>query len=134
MASSDGQPAARPGDESAAENESLKGVDSAARTQLPVFLRKTFTMIDTCPDDVGGWGRDGTTFVIKNPEVFASKVIPSFFRHNNFSSFVRQLNFYGFRKIKTDAVLNTPQESKYVPPPGDRAARRAEKRGATGGR
>eukprot|EP00968_Pinguiococcus_pyrenoidosus_P029438 scaffold8567_cov277-Pinguiococcus_pyrenoidosus.AAC.3 len=27
-------------------------VDSALRSQLPVFLRKTYTMIDTCPAEV----------------------------------------------------------------------------------
>uniref|UniRef100_A0A7R9U1Y2 HSF-type DNA-binding domain-containing protein n=1 Tax=Pinguiococcus pyrenoidosus TaxID=172671 RepID=A0A7R9U1Y2_9STRA len=76
----------------------------------PVFLRKTFKMIDECPADIGGWSREGTTFLVKDPEVFAAKIIPQFFRHSNFSSFVRQLNFYGFRKIKSDALLNTPQE------------------------
>lgn len=81
--------------------------------EQPVFLRKTFKMIDQCPAEIGGWSRDGTTFLVKDPDVFAAKIIPQFFRHNNFSSFVRQLNFYGFRKIKSDALLNTPQENRW---------------------
>lgn len=45
-------------------------------------------------------------FVIKDPDLFASQVIPQYFDHNKFSSFARQLNFYGFRKIQAKPIRN----------------------------
>lgn len=74
-------------------------------------------MIDTCDPSIAEWSDHGDTFVVKDTEKFAAKVIPEFFKHNNFSSFVRQLNFYGFRKIKSDPLrlkdAEDCEESKY---------------------
>jgi len=74
------------------------------KDEVPVFLKKTYHMIDTCDPTIATWSSDGRTFVVKDIDIFAAEIIPQFFKHNNFSSFVRQLNFYGFRKIKNDTV------------------------------
>jgi len=74
------------------------------KQQVPIFLRKTFDMINSCSNDLTCWSDDGLSFVVKDPEELAETIIPQYFKHNNFSSFVRQLNFYGFRKIKVDPL------------------------------
>lgn len=70
------------------------------------YILSSFSLLVTFRSD------DGLTFIIKDPDTFASDVIPQFFKHNNFSSFVRQLNFYGFRKIKSDSVRITDEDDE----------------------
>jgi heat shock transcription factor, other eukaryote len=44
------------------------------------------------------WSDDGNSFVVEDEDEFAKKLIPELFKHNNYASFVRQLNMYGFHK------------------------------------
>ena len=67
-------------------------------------------MIDTCDPTIAGWSTDGASFLVRDTDRFAKTVIPQFFKHNKWSSFVRQLNFYGFKKVKGEAVTVAQEE------------------------
>ncbi|EYU30742.1 hypothetical protein ABFS82_08G204100 [Erythranthe guttata] len=67
------------------------------------FLVKTYEMVDDPKtSSVVSWSPTGLSFVVWNPPDFARDLLPNYFKHNNFSSFIRQLNTYGFRKIDPD--------------------------------
>ncbi|KAJ2068868.1 Heat shock transcription factor [Coemansia sp. S155-1] len=69
---------------------------------MPVtpFLNKLRSMVDDrSSDDLIRWSEDGLSFVVLRHEEFAKEVLPRFFKHANFSSFVRQLNMYDFHKV-----------------------------------
>ncbi|GKV11603.1 hypothetical protein SLEP1_g22847 [Rubroshorea leprosula] len=53
-------------------------------------------------DDLISWNDDGSTFIVWRPAEFVRDLLPKYFKHNNFSSFVRQLNTNGFRKVVLD--------------------------------
>ncbi|XP_047307860.1 heat stress transcription factor A-5 [Impatiens glandulifera] len=64
------------------------------------FLQKTYEMVDdSSTDQIVSWSSTKNSFVVWNPPEFARLLLPMYFKHNNFSSFIRQLNTYGFRKI-----------------------------------
>ncbi|KAK2642279.1 hypothetical protein Ddye_024042 [Dipteronia dyeriana] len=64
------------------------------------FLLKTYDMVDdSTTDEIVSWSSNRNSFVVWNPPEFARVLLPTYFKHNNFSSFIRQLNTYGFRKI-----------------------------------
>lgn len=69
----------------------------------PPFLKKTFEMVDDPEtDSIISWSSTNTSFVVWDPHEFSRDLLPKHFKHNNFSSFVRQLNTYRFRKIDSD--------------------------------
>ncbi|XP_058779207.1 heat stress transcription factor B-2b-like [Vicia villosa] len=90
------------GESTAAVTITTPAMDSQRSIPTP-FLTKTYNLVeDKSIDDVISWNEDGSTFIVWNPTVFASNLLPKYFKHNNFSSFVRQLNTYGFRKVVPD--------------------------------
>ncbi|RPD73133.1 hypothetical protein L226DRAFT_465877 [Lentinus tigrinus ALCF2SS1-7] len=64
------------------------------------FVTKLYQMInDPKSSQFINWTELGTSFVVSNVGEFSRTILGSHFKHNNFSSFVRQLNMYGFHKI-----------------------------------
>ncbi|CAG8558903.1 17942_t:CDS:2 [Funneliformis caledonium] len=76
---------------------------------VSVFVAKLYQLLD-CDDykEYLTWNDTGDVFVICNMDEFAQNVLPKYFKHCKFTSFVRQLNIYGFYRV-SDA-----RKSKHV--------------------
>ncbi|GMF01729.1 unnamed protein product [[Candida] boidinii] len=67
----------------------------------PAFIMKLWSMVN----DHGNakyisWLPSGDVFQVNDRESFMKFVLPKYFKHNNFASFVRQLNMYGWHKVQ----------------------------------
>lgn len=45
------------------------------------------------------WNNEGDAFIVKEIESFATEVLPKYFKHNNFQSFVRQVKHFFYKLI-----------------------------------
>ncbi|OIW18724.1 hypothetical protein TanjilG_13476 [Lupinus angustifolius] len=69
----------------------------------PPFLKKTFEMVeDPETDTIVGWSENRDSFIVFDSHHFSKLLLPKYFKHSNFSSFIRQLNTYGFRKVDSE--------------------------------
>jgi len=82
--------------------------EPAERKGVSGFISKIYKMVsDPATQDIVSWNDRGDGFVVRNEFVFASQIMRTYFRHQNFSSFVRQLNFYGFHKRSSPSSLTS---------------------------
>jgi len=67
------------------------------------FLKNTYEILNNQSlNSIIRWTEDGGSFVITDIYNFTNSVLPKYFKHKNLSSFIRQLNMYGFSKEKED--------------------------------
>ena len=73
------------------------------------FLEKLYHILkNKANENLIHWNEDGTIIIITDPFKFSNKILPKNFKHDNYSSFNRQLNLYGFYKINN--IKNSKSE------------------------
>jgi len=81
---------------------------------VSVFVAKLYQLLDGDEyKEYLTWNDSGDVFVICNMDEFAANVLPKFFKHCKFTSFVRQLNIYGFYRV-SDARKSKHVRSKHA--------------------
>ncbi|KAH3757452.1 heat shock transcription factor A4a [Pelomyxa schiedti] len=77
---------------------------NAAQDGIAPFVCKLYELVnDASTQHLISWSEEHNrqAFIVWDPVEFATGVLPKFFKHSNFCSFVRQLNIYGFHKVES---------------------------------
>jgi len=90
-----------------------KCTNGRSRKPKNPFILNTYKMLQQSNKAIVDWSADGMSLVIKDNNRL-SEELSKFSSSDKASSFIRQLNSYGFRKLHKDEVPpNTPHDFKY---------------------
>lgn len=79
------------------------------KVQQTAFIHKLYNMLeDPSIAHLISWSNSDESFVMSPSNDF-SKVLSQYFKHTNISSFVRQLNMYGFHKVSDVFHTGSPE-------------------------
>ena len=82
--------------------EKFQGEKYKKKSECPNFLLKLYQILGNDEyKDIIHWSDDGKYFIVKNLHDFTENILPKYYKHNNYSSFIRQLNMYDFHKRKS---------------------------------
>ncbi|XVE97693.1 hypothetical protein REPUB_Repub03eG0040800 [Reevesia pubescens] len=80
---------------SSASNVTPQPMEGLNEVGPPPFLTKTFEMVeDPSTDSVVSWSKARNSFIVWDSHKLSITLLPRYFKHGNFSSFIRQLNTY----------------------------------------
>ena len=85
------------------------------KSDCPNFLLKLYQILEKDEyKDIIEWGQDGTYFIVKNLHDFTENILPKYYKHNNYSSFIRQLNMYDFHKRKSNSNEHIFEHKNFI--------------------
>lgn len=87
---------------------------SGPNKSRPQFVSKMWDMVNNPANhEFIRWMPDGRAIQIVNRDAFEKVILPKYFKHNNLSSFVRQLNMYGWHKVQdlSSGTMNSNEEN-----------------------
>ena len=85
------------------------------KDENPNFLLKLYQILET-PEykEIIHWSDNGKSFIVQNLHDFTENILPKYYKHNNYSSFVRQLNMYDFHKKRNNQNEHIFQHKNFI--------------------
>ncbi|KAG7401613.1 hypothetical protein PHYBOEH_000145 [Phytophthora boehmeriae] len=84
--------------ESSSDSSASVSGETPKRGWVAPFLLHLHQMLRRENTKIIRWAEDGMAFQILDKEALTNQILPKYFKNKNFSSFQRQLNYFGFRK------------------------------------